>query len=190
MAAVVVFESIYGNSREVANAVAAGLGEATFVAAVGDIDEAVPSDSELLVVGGPTHMHGLATSMSRKMAVKGAEEDSDVELDPAARSERGVRDWLADLGGGGAAAAFDTRIDKSPALTGSAARGIAKRLRRRGFTVVADPESFFVDDAEAPWPQGSSSERGNWAPRFSISSASRAYTTRLSHRCDREISGT
>lgn len=162
MAAVVIFESIYGNTREVANAVAAGLGENTLVAAVGDADEAVLSDTELLVVGGPTHMHGLATSMSRKMAVKGAEEDSDVELDPAARSERGVRDVLADLGGGGAAAAFDTRIDKSPALTGSAARGIAKRLRRRGFTVVADPESFFVDDAEGPLAEGELERAREW----------------------------
>jgi hypothetical protein len=100
--------------------------------------------------------------MSRKMAVKGAEEDSDVELDPAARSERGVRDLLADLGGGGAAAAFDTRIDKSPALTGSAARGIAKRLRRRGFTVVADPESFFVDDAEGPLAEGELERAREW----------------------------
>ena len=162
MAAVVIFESIYGNTREVANAIAAGLGEGTLVAAVGDADEAARSETELLVVGGPTHMHGLATSMSRKMAVKGAEEDSDVELDPAARSERGVRDWLADLGGGGAAAAFDTRIDKSPALTGSAARGIAKRLRRRGFTVVADPESFFVDDAEGPLADGELERAREW----------------------------
>ncbi len=59
------------------------------------------------------------------MAVKGAEEDSDIELDPAARSERGVRDWLADLGGGGPAAAFDTRIDKSPALLVLAALSLA-----------------------------------------------------------------
>ena len=162
MAAVVVFESIYGNTREVANAVAAGLGGDTVVAAVGDVDEAALTETELVVVGGPTHMHGLATSMSRKMAVKGAEEDSDVELDPAAKSERGVRDWLADLGGGGAAAAFDTRIDKSPALTGSAARGIAKRLRRRGFTVVADPESFFVDDAEGPLVEGELERARAW----------------------------
>ena len=162
MAAVVVFESIYGNTREVANAVAAGLGGDTVVAAVGDVDEAALTETELVVVGGPTHMHGLATSMSRKMAVKGAEEDSDVELDPAARSERGVRDWLADLGGGGPAAAFDTRIDKSPALTGSAARGIAKRLRRRGFTVVADPESFFVDDAEGPLVEGELERAREW----------------------------
>ena len=162
MAAAVVFESIYGNTREVANAIAAGLGGDTVVSAVGDVDEAALTETELVVVGGPTHMHGLATSMSRKMAVKGAEEDSDVELDPAARSERGVRDWLADLGGGGAAAAFDTRIDKSPALTGSAARGIAKRLRRRGFTVVADPESFFVDDAEGPLVEGELERAREW----------------------------
>ena len=44
MAAIVIFESIYGSTREVANAVAAGLGENTVVAAVSDIDEAALSE--------------------------------------------------------------------------------------------------------------------------------------------------
>ena len=42
-------------------------------------------------------------------------------------------------------AAFDTRIDAPAALTGRASKGIAKRLRRCGFDLVAEPESFLVD---------------------------------------------
>ena len=48
-------------------------------------------------------------------------------------------------GARGAAAAFDTRIDAPAALTGRASKGIAKRLRRCGFSLVVEPESFLVD---------------------------------------------
>ena len=171
MAAVVIFESIYGNTREVANAVAAGLGENTLVAAVGDADEAVLTDTELLVVGGPTHMHGLATSMSRKMAVKGAEEDSDVELDPAARSERGVRDVLADLGEAA------RRLRSIPAST-SRPRSREARLGElpSDSVGVASPSSpirraSLSTMPRARWPRESSSERGDGARRCARSSS-------------------
>lgn len=47
-------------------------------------------------------------------------------------------------GSGGRAAAFDTRANMSPVLTGRASKGIAKQLRRHGFDLVAEPESFLV----------------------------------------------
>ena len=107
-------------------------------------------------------MHGLPTSLSRKMAAKGSEEEG-VPLDPSATADPGIRSWLSEQGGDGrAAAAFDTRIDKSPALTGSAARGIAKRLRGRGFELAAAPESFFVDDAEGPLAEGEIERARAW----------------------------
>jgi hypothetical protein len=43
----------------------------------------------------------------------------------------------------GRATAFDTRIDAPVALTGRASKGITRMLRHHGFTVVADPESFW-----------------------------------------------
>ena len=60
------------------------------------------------------------------------------------------------------AAAFDTRIDKPPALTGVAARGIAKRLGRRGWKLVAEPESFFVEDSEGPLADGELERAREW----------------------------
>jgi hypothetical protein len=58
-----------------------------------------------------------------------------------------LRDWFHDLDrvDGVAAAAFDTRLDGNPALTGRASKGITRKLRRHGFTVIAEPESFLVD---------------------------------------------
>lgn len=78
--------------------------------------------ADLVVVGAPTRMHGLATSLSRRLAVQAGEEDG-VEVEPGAREEPGLRQWLSDRSGTGAkAASFDTRLDRSPTLTGVAAR--------------------------------------------------------------------
>ena len=164
MRALVTFESVYGNTRAVAEAVAEGLregGEVT-VSSHDQVDAAELAAADVLVVGAPTHMHGLPTSLSRRMAAKASEEDG-VPLDPSATAEPGIRSWLSEQAGDGrAAAAFDTRADKSPALTGSAARGIGKRLRRRGFELAAEPESFFVDDAEGPLADGELDRARAW----------------------------
>ena len=79
------------------------------------------------------------------------------------RPTPGIRSWLSEqTGDGRAAAAFDTRIDKNPALTGSAARGIGRRLRRRGFQLSGEPESFFVEDAESPLADGELERARAW----------------------------
>jgi hypothetical protein len=72
--------------------------------------------------------------------------DSTLTLDPAA-SGAGLRDWLDALAkvGGTPAAAFDTRVTGPALLTGRASSAIASGLRKRGFRLVADPESFLVD---------------------------------------------
>lgn len=165
MKAIVAYESMYGNTRQIAESIAAGLGQLGDVQVVsvngGDVNDVDASD--LLVVGGPTHIHGLATEMSRKGVAKAAEEEGDVSLEPGAADGPGLRKWLSQRSGDGRpAAAFDTRIDRSPIVTGSAARGIAKRLRRRGYAVVADPESFFVDDTEGPLADGELDRAREW----------------------------
>jgi hypothetical protein len=56
-----------------------------------------------------------------------------------------VRDWLAHLGHlAGLGAAFDTRLDAPVMFTGSAAAGIARKLRRSGVPAITRPESFPV----------------------------------------------
>jgi flavodoxin-like protein len=179
MRAIVAYESMYGNTRQVAEAIASALedlGEVQVVS-VNDPETGVATDADFLVVGGPTHIHGIATEMSRKGVAKAAEEDQDVELEPGAVDGPGLRSWLGQRSGeGGPAAAFDTRIDRSPLLTGSAARGIAKRLRRRGYEVVSDPQSFFVEDSEGPLADGELDRARAWGRSLGVFLSERAST--------------
>ena len=143
----VVYESMYGNTHAIADHVAAGFGE-PFEVVVSSVDGAQDAIAHagLVIVGGPTHAHSLTSTNSREAAIKAADEDDDLTLDEHAE-DGGLRDWLAGLPDGHhrLAAAFGTRLDAAPILTGRASKGIAKRLRHHGFNVIAEPESFLVD---------------------------------------------
>lgn len=147
MRALVVYESMYGNTRLIAEAIARGLGPAEDVAVV-PVDEAAeqPLDFwDLVVVGGPTHVHGMSRKATRQSAVDAAHKpDSDLHLEPATPGE-GLREWLDALPDvTGKAAAFDTRIDGPALLTGSASKSISKKLQHHGFEVLSEPQSFLV----------------------------------------------
>jgi flavodoxin len=161
MNALVVYESVYGNTRRIAEAIAQGLGDAVAVP-VHDAAERV-DEADLIVVGGPTHMHGLATTRSRHLAAEAVREDGEVDVDPHATDDPGLRAWLRDLQPrpGAHAAAFDTRLDRSPWVTGVASRGIAKRLRKRGYEVLSG-ESFLVEDSEGPLAEGELDRAHKW----------------------------
>jgi hypothetical protein len=148
--ALVVYESMFGNTHNVATHIAEGIGT-IFEAKVVPVHDATPeqlADADLVVVGGPTHVHGMSSERSRAGAADIAAKEDDLELEPDALGE-GLRDWFRDLaddaGSGHLAAAFDTRVHASALLTGQASSGIAKRLRSHGFDLAVDRESFFVD---------------------------------------------
>lgn len=149
MRAVVIYESMYGNTHLIADRIAAGLGASGFevtVTGVDAADQALVGAVDLVVVGGPTHVHGMSSDRTRSAAVDAAAKDPDLELDPDAEGP-GLRDWFDALptSDGTRAAAFDTRIDAAAMLTGRASKGIAHRLKKHGFTLVAPPRSFLVD---------------------------------------------
>jgi flavodoxin-like protein len=163
MKAVIVYESIWGNTRQVAEAVADGLREAAEVA-VHPVAETPPGELEtadLLVVGGPTHAHGMASRWSHKAALEDKKQPAE-RLEPNAEGPA-LRDWFQELGkaAGARGAAFDTRIGKPKALTGSAAKGIAQRLRRHGYTLLGE-ESFIVEDTAGPLREGELDRARAW----------------------------
>ena len=147
MRAVVVYESMYGNTHLVADAIGDGLREHADVTVV-SVEQAnaeMLRDADLVVVGGPTHAHAMSRESTRRAAVDAARKPgSTLELDPDAEGP-GLRDWFErteELPQ--RAAAFDTRMDAPPFFTGRASKGLAKRLRGHGCTLVASPESFLV----------------------------------------------
>jgi len=160
MRALIVVESSFGNTRAVADAVAAGLHQVLDVEVV-DVADApsVPeSPLDLLVVGGPTHAFGMSRPETRKDAARQAGTGGGEGI--------GVREWLAGAAPTtGAAAAFDTRIDKKW-VPGSAARGIAKGLRALGATLVVPPEGFRVTGTPGPLATGELERARRWGERL------------------------
>lgn len=143
MKAFVVYESLFGNTARIGEAIAESLRTHGLEVENGPISDvsATETETDLLVVGAPTHAHGMSRVGTRKAAV----EDKRNAF-PAADSMPGIREWVAGLpsGSGRMAAAFDTRFDKPRWITGSAAKGIARALGQRGYRLVSPPESFFV----------------------------------------------
>lgn len=147
MRAVVIYESMYGNTRAVAEAIGEGLRAAHDVAVV-PVARAAPElidGAELLVVGGPTHVHGMTRPRSREAAAEAARKPgSNVSLEEGADGP-GIREWLASLGHLHArTAAFDTRINGPAAFTGRASKGISRELDHHGGQPLVRPESFLV----------------------------------------------
>jgi hypothetical protein len=164
MKAIVVYESMYGNTHRAAEAIADGLGEhaEVDVVAVSDASPEAVAGAALLVVGAPTHVHGMPSGMSHKAVAEDAKKHPEYERDPAAEGPA-LRDWFDGIGkaDGVAAAAFDTRLGKPKLVTGSAAKGIAKRLRRHGYQVVGE-ESFIVDEGPGPLHEGEFERAREW----------------------------
>ena len=120
-------------------------------------------DPDLIVVGGPTHIHGVTTERSRRAAVNSAL----TPVEPSAREGQGVRDWLHDLEhvDGLRAAAFDTRAQGHKLITGAASRGIARRLRHHGYDVI-DTASFTVTDTAGPLEEGELDRARAWGAKL------------------------
>lgn len=156
MNALVIHESVYGNTRAVAEAIAEGLGGAPVLRP--DELSADATHVDVLVVGGPTHAHGMATARSRRDAARAAHLN-----DQAAAGGPALRDWLAELprADHAQAAAFDTRLNKPEWLTGAACHGIAKRLRRHGYRVL-DSASFLVTAGDGPLVDGELERARRW----------------------------
>ena len=160
MNVLIVHESMFGNTREIADAIAKGLRHGR---APGDdgvrvvkVDEAptlIDDDVDLLLVGGPTHALGMTRPNTREDAVtKGG---------TAVRE--GVREWIeslaprADL----TVVTFDTRVHVK-LLPRSAASAAAKALRHHGFAHAERGETFWVEGTPGPVAPGELERAERW----------------------------
>lgn len=152
MKAMVVYDSAYGNTKAIAEAIAGALGPPDDVALrhVGDVRPEDLSGVDLLVVGSPTQRFTATPPVTNLLK----------SLAPGAL--RGVK-----------VAAFDTRFPQEKineirilgffvSLFGYAAKPIANRLQKKGGELVAPPEPFYVSDTEGPLLDGELERAADW----------------------------
>lgn len=149
MKALVVYDSQFGNTEQIARAVADGLGAETAVLHAGQFTAAALAGVGLLVVGSPTQRFHATPP---------------VDILLQGRDLHGLR-----------AAAFDTRLDvtevdsrmlrvavKVAGDNAWAATRIANQLAKDGATLIAPPEGFVVLDTEGPLREGELERAKAW----------------------------
>jgi hypothetical protein len=183
MKALLVYESVFGNTEQIARAVAEGLSRRLPVQTldVGRAPLTLGSDIGLIVVGGPTHVFGLSRADRRTdghadtQADTHADSRSDSRATDGANGSvvthaRGLKTWLEGLhvgASGVAAAAFDTRVNR-PRLPGSAARAADRQMRRQGMHPIVLPHSFHVRRTTGPLADGESEQARQWGERVAV----------------------
>lgn len=178
MRAIVIFESLWGNTAQIARAIATGLEQVAPVELSTASDAPTHLESyDLVVVGGPTH----AFSMSRPSTRESATENQQAPV-----VTRGIREWLSDVTpvfSSIPAVAFDTKV-ASPRLPGSAAKAARSELRGLGFDVTTPPETFRVHGYTGPLVDGELSRATQWG----VSLATMLVAARFQQRRDRGMS--
>lgn len=163
MRALIIYESIFGNTLEIAEAIADGLKDG-FEVAMAEVEEQHTDveSVDLLVLGGPTHTWSMSRKKSRADGRQQAEEKG---IEPVSKGD-GIRDLVDHLHKGEhrpVVAAFDTAVGKRWWLpTGSAAGSALNRLRKAGFDCVTDGEQFRVVGMQGPLVAGELERATEW----------------------------
>jgi flavodoxin len=148
MHARVVYDSNYGNTRTVAELIAAELGDGALPVHVDDVTAPDLAGIDLLLVGSPINSW---------------------------RPTQKIQDFLAGLApgtlAGVRAAGFDTRIKL---FHGDAAGKISQALKKAGATIVADPQGFTVQGTEGPLVANAADTAREWAAAIGRSLGARA----------------
>jgi len=155
MKALVIYDSYFGNTEQIAQAIGNALGSQQDVQTlrVGNLKPEQLAGLELLIVGSPTR---------------------------AFRPTRAITNLLRSIPTNGLSgvkvAAFDTRIsiaDMKPAilrflagLFGYAAKPISDRLKKKGGKLTIPPEGFLVEGTEGPLKEGELERAADWAKQI------------------------
>jgi flavodoxin I len=146
MKAVIVYDSVYGNTEKIARAIAEAItpsGEVKILRA-GEANPPELASIDLLIVGSPTH-GGRPTPAIQDFLNKLIQS-----------SLKGIN-----------VATFDTRSQaKLAKVFGNAAGRIAGNLKRRGGTLIASPEGFLVTGTKGPLKEGELERAAGWAKRI------------------------
>jgi hypothetical protein len=146
--ALVVYESLWGNTSAIAHAIAEGIGDQARVCSTTEAPIALAAGADLIVGGAPLMGFSLPTESMHESVGS----DAKHRAHPPDVAHPPIRSWLQSMPkGSGFCAGFETRIWWSP---GSAAKKITKLLQGAGYTPVAAPEKFVVTGTYGPLKDG------------------------------------
>ncbi len=156
MEAVVVYESLWGNTAVIGKAIAEGIGPGARAASTAEALPAEMADVDLIVVGSPVLGFRLPSEeMLEGIRVHPGRASSAPDL-----TQPSMRTWLDSLPEGrGRFAAFETRLWWSP---GGAVRGISDRLGEAGYRQIAKPARFIVTGTYGPLRGGEMERARLW----------------------------
>jgi flavodoxin len=156
MKAMVIYDSAFGNTEKVAQAIGQAIGspEDAITVRVGNVKPEQLAGLTLLIVGSPTQKFsplGTITTFLKGLPNNGLQ---------------GVK-----------VAAFDTRITEQAVeevrilaffvkIFGYAAEPIAKRLQKKGGELAIAPEGFYVGGTEGPLLEGELERAAAWARKI------------------------
>ncbi len=150
MRTLIVYDSVYGNTAKVAQAIGDALAGEVSVRRVGGAEDAAKVQAvDLLIVGTPTH---------------------------GGRPTEALQGWLDQVPAttlqGIRVATFDTRSStKLARIFGYAAPRIADGLERKGGTLLVPPAAFFVKGTKGPLKEGELERAAAWAQEIATSMA-------------------
>jgi flavodoxin len=158
MKAMVVYDSVFGNTEKIAQAIGRALGspEDVEIVQVGNVKPEQLAGLTLLIVGSPTRKFSPTAAITSflksipKNGLKGVE-----------------------------VAAFDTRFTVSAVervrilaffvkVFGYAAKPIADRLEKKGAGLAVPPKGFYVSDTEGPLLEGELERAADWAKQIVV----------------------
>ncbi|MCI0494323.1 flavodoxin family protein [candidate division KSB1 bacterium] len=155
MKALVIYDSVFGNTEKIAQAIGKRLASKLDIEILraSDVKPAQLTGFNLLIFGSPTRKFSptpAITNLLKEIPRNGLKE---------------VR-----------AAAFDTRISVDDVksrflnfmvkLFGYAAEPIANRLQKKGAELIISPEGFIVNDSEGPLKEGELERAEDWASKI------------------------
>ena len=154
MKTLVIYDSVYGNTQKIAQAIGDSLTGEVKVTQIGTMSASEVRSFDLVIVGSPGH-GGRATPSI----------DAFLKQLPAHSLE------------GKSVAAFDTRFEAEEQGIGLrilmsvihyAAERIARELIKKGGRLVAEPVGFIVEQKEGPLKQGELERATHWAQSMMV----------------------
>ncbi|MGD0779990.1 MAG: flavodoxin domain-containing protein [Dehalococcoidales bacterium] len=141
MKALVIYDSQYGNTEQIAKAIAEALGDKSMAVKIGQVKAAEIADYSYIIIGSPT---------------QGGR--------PTAAIQTFLNSLTADVLAGKRFAAFDTRFKNVFAkIFGYAAPRIEAVIKAKGGNTTAQPQGFFVKSTKGPLMEGELERAATWA---------------------------